>query len=316
MFVGPVTKGRSGHIWFRALIRASVVLSSALLGIGCTADVAVVATPVSAELFDVEQLERAEEAGAGRVILIPPGGDDRLGILRPSVGARTSLLILPDVSEETVASVGGGRHLFFDVGPHGGGGDETAEFGAVAEEADKDRIVLDRRGGFRRAGELVAAYVENRLESEPTTADTITVRLFLLQGSEERLEEGKAMLEPIRELLPSDRILLEEVNPGFGVQAIEQRIGEARQSDPLLLLLGAPGMEPALRSVGQAGPVVTESLFLPLGGIPAETAEPGTLYLVGVDPTELIIAARQGRDGAIEAAVHGYPEGLEGIVPR
>jgi hypothetical protein len=265
----------------------AIVFSLFLLG--CSADVAIIATPVSGGLFDQEHLEAARERGVGRVVLVAPGDLSRPGIVRPGVGEETALLLMPDVASEEVATIEGRSRLALSL-DHGNSGAGV--------------LALDRRPAFGRLGELVGEYVGNGLENDRRDAETITVRVFALQGGEDRIAEMRALLEPIRRRIPAEAIVVEEVVSGFSVSAIQERLREAGPKDPLLLFLGAAGSELFSQAREGEGPVAGEALFVPAQSVPlAEGAslEPGDALLLGVDPVDLFEATKAGETARIEA---------------
>jgi hypothetical protein len=260
-----------------------------LLLLGCSAEVAVIATPVSGQLFTEAHLDAAKDRGVGKVILVPPGEPARPGVLRPGVGEETALLLMPDVDPEEVATLEGGSRLSLSL--------DGTNRGAGA-------LLLDRRPAFARLGELVGEYAQKLVETGGEDAETITVRVFALQGSEERVEEMQALLEPLRRRVPAEAIALEEVASGFSLQAVQERLREAGPGDPVLLFLGAAGNELLSQAMNGERPVVGETLFVPVQAAPfgsAEALDTGDVLLLGVDPVKLFEATKEGETGRIEA---------------
>ena len=294
---GPLRSRRG-----RAFSSFALLLFVALLLLpGCTAELAIIATPVSAQLFQREELDAARAAGLGRVIVVAPGDPAKPGIMRPGIGGETRLLIFPEVAPEEIAAIEAGGRLFFRVARREGG--------------ERD-LILDRRPAFRALGELLTERAADLLEESGEAADTITVRLFALQGSGSRVEEMQALLEPLRRSLPPEAILVEEVATGFTVAAIEERLREAREGDPILLFLGSAGAELFPQVVGGGRIVATEALFVPPEAEPLEGPEAGDLLLLGLDPLTLFEAALAGEGGAIEASLYRLRDPFGDEVPR
>lgn len=272
-----------------------------LLLTGCSADLALIATPVSAQLFQREELDAAREAGIGRVIVVAPGDPAKPGIMRPGIGKQTKLLVFPEVAPEEIAATEDGGRLFLRLAP--------------GEEGERE-LRLDRRPAFRALGERLAERTTDLLEETGEAADTITVRLFALRGSGSRVEEMQALLEPLRRRLPSGALLLEEVGSGFTVAAIEERLREAGTENTILLFLGSAGAELLPAAVGPGRIVATEALFVPPEAEPLEEPKAGDLLLLGIDPLTLFEAALKGETGTIEASLYRLADPFGDDVPR
>lgn len=264
-------------------------LSLSLSLLGCSAQVAVIATPVSEQLFEKEHLEAARERGVGKVVLVAPGDPARPGILRPGVGEETAVLLMPDVNPDEVAARESRSRLSLSLdGQNSGAG----------------TLLLDRRPAFERLGVLVGDYTQNTLEGREGDAETITVRVFALSGSAQRVEEMQSLLEPIRRRVPGEAIVVEEVAAGFSASSVQERLREAAPGDPVLLFLGSAGSELLSQALGSNRLVAGEALFAPSAAAPLEegaTLGAGDLLLLGVDPVDLFEATREGETARIEA---------------
>ncbi|MFP4302270.1 MAG: hypothetical protein ACLFQZ_09605 [Spirochaetaceae bacterium] len=277
----------------RGLLLLTTVISFLL--VGCSAEVAVIATPVSEALFTEGHLTAAKDRGVGRVILVPPGDPRRSGFLRPGIGDNTALLLMPDVEPEAVEAVRGRSRLILSVDG------ENRESGVLA---------LDRRPAFARLGELLGDQTQNDLESGGEDAETITVRVFALRDSEERVEEMQALLEPLRRRVPTEAIVVDEVAPGFSAGAVRERLREAGPRDPVLLFLGDAGGELLSDAVNGERLVAGETLFVPAQAalLGSEGGPKGEdMLLLGVDPVELFEATKEGETARLEARLFTVP---------
>ncbi|MFP4330070.1 MAG: hypothetical protein ACLFP6_05075 [Spirochaetaceae bacterium] len=268
--------------------RSSVkgVISALLLAAavtGCTADLALVATPVSARLIDDSYIDGAS-TGDLTVVLRIPGEEGAPGLLEPRLRSSTVLLFMPDLQADTAGFPEGGRRVQLRLD------------GSAGDDSGGEELYLDRSPGFSELGAYVGRSVSNRLENGGTSADTITVRVFALRGSRQRTAENEALLESLRDLLPPDRLLVEEVTAGFSISGVRQRVAEAGRQDPILLFIGSQGVE-LLGEVDLSERIVaTETLFLPPGGTAPTEAEDGEgdvggLFLVGISPSDLFRGA-------------------------
>jgi hypothetical protein len=288
---------RRGRALYYPRLLLSLFLPSFLLFLGCTAELAIVASPISAQLFQEQELRAARERGLGRVIVVPPGDPTPPGLLRRGVGGDTTLLLMPEVGPEEVAATEAARRLTFRL---------------EGSEPREGELLLDRRPAFRRLGELLAEEVENTLEEESEDAETIKVRLFALSGSGGRVEELQALLEPLRRRLPPRALRVEEVATGFTVAAIEERLREAGEKDPILLILGSSSAELLSQAAGEGRLVVTEALFVPPEAQPLDEVGRGDLVLLGLDPLTLFEAALAGEAARLEAALFSLPNPSRG----
>ena len=272
---------------------SAILLLPALLTLlsACSAEIAVVATPLSSALITEEHLESAKDDGPGRVIVLPPGDSPPTELLGPRIGRDTRILLMPDVEPEEVGYLEG--RSYYRLRMHG-------------DAADEGELLILRTPAFRRVGRLVADFMEKELENLDGAADTITVRVFALRGSEERLEELRALLEPIRSRLSEERISVEEVAPGFNLVPLQQRLREASPKDPLLIFLGAAGAELLAEAHTGERAVVGETLFVPataeeIGDSPLEGEE---LLLLGVAPQQLFDSAIGASTEVVEATLY------------